>query len=108
MKKTIIFTLASLCMALTAYATYSPTWSTTLPSGLTGKLSTNVVVGYSAGNGNLGYVVGTYHTSGTKEYASSSGDAAIWSNDTTKKDLPDAPTGTASADFKTSDGWSAI
>lgn len=55
----------------------------------------------------LGYIVGTSHTSGTRTFASSSGDAKIFFIDAKDSDISgiDVPTGTESADF---DGWSAL
>lgn len=70
------------------------------------KLSKGVSIDYVSATGGLGYVVGTYHSSGTKTFASSSGDSKIWSKDGTAQSIPStAPTGTASADFS---GWTGL
>ena len=69
------------------------------------KLSKNVLLGYQAETTGLGYAIGTYHSSGTKSFASSSGDSKIWTSDATGATLPDAPAGTDSADFS---DWDAL
>ncbi|MGE4403819.1 MAG: hypothetical protein AB7F61_19445 [Desulfobulbus sp.] len=71
------------------------------------KLSNNVFLFYEAdtsGDG-LGYSIATYHSSGTRTYGSSSGDANIFWIDGTGSNAPTAPTGTASANFT---GWTAL
>ncbi|MBJ6724086.1 hypothetical protein [Geomesophilobacter sediminis] len=104
MKKAILFALLTLAAAATAYgAAQTMAYGTALPTGLNGKLSTNVQLAYKSSADNSGYTVGTYHTQGTKTYASSSGDATIWTSSTTAKDIPAAPVGTASADFSGGD-----
>ena len=69
------------------------------------KLSKNVKINYTEQAAGLGYSVGTYHISGTKTFASSSGDSKIWTSDTTGATIPTAPTGTDSANFS---GWTAL
>lgn len=68
------------------------------------KLSKNVKLSYKKQTTGLGYSVATYHTSGTKSYASSSGDSKIWAKDG-EVVQPAAPSGTASADFT---GWTPL
>lgn len=63
------------------------------------KLSKNVMLAYEGQATGLGYSVGSYHTSGTKSFASSSGDSKIWASDGTGIAIPDAPAGTVSAAF---------
>jgi len=71
------------------------------------KLSKNVSAEYVTETNGLGYVVGTTHSSGTKTYASSSGDSKIFSIDGIGTAIPTAaPTGTLSAAFGT--GWTAL
>jgi len=109
MKKKILLiaTLLVAISAATAFATGSAsTYGATLPTGLPGKLSTNVNIAYVSSTDLSGYSAGTSHAKGTKTFASSSGDAAIFSYDATNQQVPDAPTGTASAAFGS--GWSAL
>lgn len=70
------------------------------------KLSKGVALEYVSETDGLGYVVGTSHSSGTKTFASSSGDSKIWSKDGIEQSIPStAPAGTESADFS---GWTAL
>lgn len=111
MKKNIIL-IAALLVAISATTAFAAatgsttTYSTSLPTGLPGKLSTNVNIAYISASDNSGYTAGTAHAKGTKTFASSSGDAAIFSFDATNQAIPAAPVGTASAGFGT--GWSAL
>ena len=107
MKKAILFALVSLLAAAAAHAA-TDTYSASLPTSLPGKLSTNVQVVYDASTDNSGYSAGTYHSKGTRSFASSSGDAAIWAATGTAVTIPAAPTGTASADFPNTTGWGAL
>ena len=81
----------------------------TVTVGTTGpvavKVSKGVSLAYNAEATGLGYAVGAYHSSGTKTFASSSGDSKIWFTDVTGESIPAAPTGTDSADFT---GWTAL
>lgn len=70
------------------------------------KVSKGVSLAYKSQATGLGYSVATYHSSGTKTFASSSGDSKIWSQNTTAVAPPDAPSGTASANFTSS--WTAL
>jgi len=110
MKKNIILiaTLLVAISAATAFAAATGSVSTygSLPTALPGKLSTNVGLAYISSADNSGYTAGTSHAKGTKTFASSSGDAAIFSYDATNQQIPAAPVGTASAGFGT--GWSAL
>lgn len=82
-------------------------YSETLDESLKGSISANVLLAYESSADNSGYTVGTYHKKGTRTFASSSGDAALYYSITTATALPDAPTGTASADFD-STTWTKI
>jgi hypothetical protein len=112
MRKTILFALVTLLLAASAFATaVTQDYGTALPtpSGgtpIAGKLSTNVLLAYKSETNNTGYTVGAYHSSGTRTYASSSGDATIWVANTTAHAIPAAPVGTASADFSGGD-WTS-
>lgn len=88
--------------ALAAYAAGDDAGSLELgtTAQVTVKLSKGVELDYIEETDGLGYIVGAYHTSGTKTFASSSGDSKIWSMDGTAEALPTtAPAGTESADF---------
>lgn len=82
-------------------------YGTTMPSAtvggqtvaLKGNLSTNVKLAYTSSADNSGYTAGTYHEKGTRTFASSSGDAALYYSITTDTDIPAAPTGTDTANF---------
>lgn len=117
--KKIVF-LAALMMAfsfgsafaetLASDGTYSTGQDLTIAGSagdLTLKLSNNVLLSYKKGTNGLGYSVASYHTSGTRTYGSSSGDANIFWAEGTKIAPPAAPTGTESADF-VSTTWTAL
>lgn len=116
MKKIAIFT--ALMLALSFSSVFAATYSTATDNGvvdledtvntdnpLTLKMSNNVLVQYDAAASGLGYSIAAYHTSGTRTFGSSSGDASIFWFDGTAEDAPTAPTGTESADFST---WTAL
>jgi hypothetical protein len=113
--------IAFLAIVLFAFSTVSVfAWSSgsyatadqggSLPIGntstVTVKLSKSVSMAYTSQTNGLGYSVGASHASGTKTYASSSGDSKIWAQDGLQKSIPAAPTGTASAAFGS--GWTAL
>lgn len=100
-------TIGSAFAAFTAADTAGTLLVGTSPRQVALKLSKGVSAEYGADTtAGLGYVVGTSHSSGTKTYASSSGDSKIWSKDGTNMATPTTiPTGTASADFS---GWTAL
>jgi hypothetical protein len=110
MKKNILL-IATLLVALSAATAFAAAttmaYGTALPTGLPGKLSTNVFLAYKSEANNTGYTAGTSHNKGTKSFASSSGDAAIFSAEGTNIAIPDAPDGTASASF-TAGTWTAL
>ena len=110
MKKNILL-IATLLVALSAASAFAAAttldYGTALPTGLPGKLSTNVQLAYKSAADNTGYTAGTSHNKGTKSFGSSSGDAAIFSADATNQAIPDAPVGTASAAF-TAGTWTAL
>jgi len=115
MKKIALLTLLLLSFsAMSALAWTAKTYDAgstdgTVTVGDTGpvdvKVSKGVSLAYDAAADGLGYAVGTYHSSGTKTFASSSGDSKIWFADVTAQDIPDAPSGTDSADFSS---WSPL
>ena len=77
---------------------------------LTLKLSKDVAVEYlgstTSGEEGLGYVIGASHSSGTRTFASSSGDAKIWYKDGINTAIPTTvPIETESANFS---GWTAL
>lgn len=72
------------------------------------KSSKGVMIGYKADTtAGLGYVLGSYHTSGTQTYATSSGDTKIFKQDGTGAAVSGmaVPTGSNSADFSS---WTAM
>ena len=109
---TLLLALALTVAASTAFATskgYSDTAvsSATLTIGtLVFKLSKNVLMAYESETNFTGYSIGAYHNKGTKTFASSSGDSKIFEAAKTGMDIPDAPVGTASANFAT--GWTSL
>lgn len=106
----LAFSFGSVFAATVASGAYSTDQDVTLEGSLGDlniKLSNNVFLYYETATGGLGYSVATYHSSGTRTYGSSSGDANIYWIDGTGSEAPTAPTGTASADFVT-DGWTAL
>lgn len=106
MKKIAILALVLMGLSVSsAFAAYSGSPKVCGSTDtLTVQLSNNVSMEYSAATNGLGYVVGAYHSSGTKTFGTSSGDAKIFYTDTTGATLPSAPTGTASAAFT----WTAL
>ena len=108
MKRILFSLLIIMAGAATAGAFTLATWGTDMPSGLTGKLSTNVQLWYNHSSDQSGYIAATSHEKGTKTYASSSGDATIYSEDATlASDLPSTiPSGTASAAWGST--WSSL
>ncbi len=108
MKKIAFLTAVLLvCSFGVAFADYEPgpkTLGTT--DSITIQLSSKVEMDYKAETTGLGYTIGAFHTSGTRTYGSSSGDAKIfWIEDISDPTLPDAPSGTASAVWT---DWSAL
>lgn len=112
MKKIILSAALVLC-ATSAFASYEAvdtatgktlgTTQTTVAKG-----SKGVMIEYLADttNNGQGYVLGSYHSSGTQTYASSSGDTKIYKQDGTGVAVPTGvPTGSNTADFT---GWTAM
>jgi uncharacterized protein YxeA len=112
MKKTILILLAfalavSVGIAYAATANYS-TGTVTLGNTLkmTFTTSNNVYVDYKAGTNGVSYTAGSYHQTGSRTFATSSGDTKIYYKDGTGADIPAAPAGAGStADFG---GWTAL
>jgi hypothetical protein len=91
MKKIFAMIALLLCMANSASAAWLTTandGSVTIDAGgvatgltLTAKVSANVTLGYTAGPSGVAYTVASYHSSGTKSYATSSADTRIYMAD---------------------------
>lgn len=94
----LALTVASASSAFATATTVGYTETPTLGT-LVIKLSKNVSLNYKSAGDNTGYAVATYHNKGTKSFGSSSGDSKIYENPSTAQDAPDAPIGTASANF---------
>lgn len=113
MRKSI---LSLLIIAITASASFAAYGTTDASNGqivgsslnhTTIKSSKGVYVEYIAETlvGGQGYVLGTYHGSGTMTYATSAGDTKSYRMDGTARAVPSvAPIGTATVDF-TGAGW---
>lgn len=72
------------------------------------KASKGVQIGYKADTtSGLGYILASYHESGTQTFATSSGDTKIFKQDTTGVVITGmtVPTGSDTADFT---GWTAM
>ncbi len=110
MKKLMIMAAILLLSAGISYGAAFKSGNVTLADNnddsLAVQLSTNVSLAYDAATGGLGYSVSSYHSSGTRTYASSSGDAAIFWQGATGVAPPAAPSGTASAAFDSN--WDAL
>lgn len=105
----ILFVLgSSAAFAATSWQTDTATLGTA-GHQLTIQLSNKVGMYYVAdtATSGLGYVMATSHSSGTRTYGSSSGDAKIYYFDGTSQAPPTttAPTGTQSADWT---NWKAL
>jgi hypothetical protein len=111
MKKTILLLLAISCVTSTAFAAYVAIESgATIGSGsntTTIRGSKGVQASYvSESTAGQGYVLGTYHSSGTQTLGTSSGDTKIYKQNATGVAVPTtAPTGSNSADFSS---WTAM
>lgn len=100
MKKTVLLIAAVLTLGVSANSFAA--WLTTTDNlgcatlNLTGlKPSANVVLGYKPGGSGVAYSVGTYHSSGSFSYGTSSGDTNIFRmpvNGSTFTEPPAAPT----------------
>lgn len=112
MKKSVLLAIAFVLsigiVGAHAVAT-TEAYTETIPDSLlkVGTISANVLITYESSADNSGYTVGTYHKKGTRTFASSSGDAALYYSITTATAVPDAPSGTASADFDSAT-WTKI
>lgn len=102
--------LAIVAFAGTVWASQSGDASNGLTIGTstntyTVKGSKGVTVTYDGAA--QGYVLGSYHTSGTQTFGSSSGDTKIFKSDGTNATLPSTiPTGSESATWGS--GWAAM
>jgi hypothetical protein len=69
--------------------------------------SKNVWVDYKSDSvAGQGYLLGTYHTSGSQTFGTSAGDTKVYRQTGTSVPLPDTvPTGSATADFT---GWTML
>lgn len=107
-KRTLAVTALLLSIGGGAWATATTIdYGTTLPTGLNGSLSNSVQLAYKSSDDNSGYTAGTYHDKGTRTFGASSGDAALYYSITTATAIPDAPSGTDTADFD-SGTWTKI
>jgi len=111
-----VASILSLVGAASAFAT-SFTDSGTVTTGTPSmgvKPSKNVTVTYNpssakvpSGNGALAYSIASFHASGSKSYASSSGDTKIFAQDGTGSTGVTSPeSASSSADF--SSGWTPL
>jgi hypothetical protein len=113
MKQIVLILVLSLVVfsanAFAEYAAADSAGNLAIGSTITGtlKVSKGVSVDYAGDStAGLGYVIGAYHSSGTRTFASSSGDAKIWYQDGTAVAIPtDVPVETESADFS---AWTAL
>ena len=112
MKKSILFSIAILCVASTSFATYVAVEDGALIGSATNgqttvKGSKGVKIEYvSESTGGQGYVLGAFHNSGTQTFATSSGDTKIYKQDATGVAVPTtAPIGSATVDFS---AWKAM
>ena len=113
MKKIILFMAISVFCAGIAYAAYTSGTNGAVTLGATSgntldiRLSNNVQIDFLVSTDNLGYVAGTFHGSGTRTFATSSGDSKIYYREQTAVAIPTtAPSGTGTADF--SSPWVAL
>lgn len=103
MKKIILITIISILIlgvgiVLAEFKTGQQPWGTTVT--LTFTPSNNVYIDYKAGTNGVSYTAGSYHQTGNRTFATSSGDTKIYYQDGTGINIPDAPaSGSASADF---------
>lgn len=116
MKKIVISISLITLTATSLYAAYGTTDASngqpigSDPNQTTVRSSRGVFVEYIAETtvGGQGYVLGTYHDSGTMTYASSAGDTKVYRQDGTKKNVPSvAPIGSATVNFVGA-GWTMM
>jgi len=109
MKKTILILIAfalavSIGIAYAGYTTGSNTWGSTVT--VTFTPSNNVYIDYSNGANGISYTAGSYHKTGSRTFATSSGDTKIYYKGGTNNAIPAAPAGAGStADWT---GWTAL
>jgi len=101
----LVLTVASASAAFAAATTVAASTGAVAIGTATVNTSKNVYIAYKSSANNDGYAVVTYHDKGTKTYGSSSGDSKVYEKANTGNACPDAPSGTASADFST---WSSL
>lgn len=99
----LVLTIASASSAFATTVAYST--GAVAVGNATINTSKNVKINYKSAADFSGYAAATYHDKGTKTYGSSSGDAKVYEKANTAEAVPDAPTGTATANFS---GWSAL
>jgi len=110
MKKIMLMTAVLMFLgassAFAAYDSGTVTLGPTTGHQMDIQTSNNVQLDYAAG-GSQGetFVVATYHSKGTRTYASSSADANIFYQDATAVTLPTAPTGSGTMD---SSSWTTL
>lgn len=109
MKKLILITIISILIlgvgiVLASFQPGQQTWGSTVT--LTFTPSNNVYIDYAAGTGGVSYTAGSYHQTGNRTFATSSGDTKIYYKDGTAQAIPAAPaSGSASANFS---GWTEL
>lgn len=101
----LVISVASASSAFAAATTVAYATGDVAVGSATVKTSKNVYINYKSSSDNTGYAAATYHNKGTKTYGSSSGDSKVYEKANTAEAVPDAPTGTASANFS---GWTAL
>jgi len=105
MKKMIIFSVSIICLASTVFALYVPVEDGALlgtVKKITVRGSKGVMVEYRGDvtTFGLGYVMGTFHPSGTQTYATSLGDTKTFMHSGTAVATPaNVPNGFVTADF---------
>lgn len=108
MKKILLILLAlMLTLVGFAWATYTTgqnTWGSTVT--LTFTPSNNVYIDYAEGTSGISYTAGSYHQTGNRTFATSSGDTKIYYQEVTGMGIPTPPTAPgASANFS---GWKEL
>lgn len=110
MKKVLLIALALSLFAAPAFAAASwvsgaATLGTSSGGQLSVQLSNNVQLDYQAATDGSTFAAASYHTRGTRTYASSSGDAKIYYQNATAVASPSAPAVGSTMD---SSAWTAL
>lgn len=106
----LVLSMAAVGSAYAANGTivnFNDTTTTVGTPSATVKVSKNVTVRYIPEAAGLTYSMSSFHTSGTKTYATTSGDTKIFMQDSTSIVAPpDAPASGASGAFTS--GWTSL